>query len=456
MFIAGEYDLALSAAPAVSYNFWQNLMVARAELEKGSEEGADLALIAGKPEEAITQLMALKKFDSAMLIAASMRNCPFAPRTKSVAVKPAEGTDLPFVRTDFQMAEDFGTYVVASKRSLKFALEGKPLLSAACLLTVGDVNGAAWRLLHCGELIWAVEVNRCSESPDTRITDTFTRYAIYNGCAEQIFPTLSNATKRKMAPLVPFEDDDQRNDFYARHGMKTCADYYSEAKKSRGFARSLFLILAGRTLEAAVYTVQCLKAILAAPSFDFADAYKYIELIQDAYVDHPEADPVWQQIIALSLYFAVYNAMWRRYSPVVETMTSAFKDIVSKENIDWLSPRVEELKAVAALTVAARKVTDGIALAGRLGAQAIVASLQGLPPDSVADGGSTVTPRSNGVVSVDLGEPEVIWGVSNLGDKKKPFRLEDQKTTMGLDEALMWFDVTPFSPLPTHKKHVAY
>jgi hypothetical protein len=55
-----------------------------------------------------------------------------------------------------------------------------------------------------------------------------------------------------------------------------------------------------RAQDAAVYTVQCLKAILTALSFDFVDAYKYVELIQDAYIDRPEADLVWKQVIPLS------------------------------------------------------------------------------------------------------------------------------------------------------------
>jgi hypothetical protein len=47
LFIAGEYDLALGAA-AVSYAFWQNLVLARAEIEAGAEERAELMLIAGR------------------------------------------------------------------------------------------------------------------------------------------------------------------------------------------------------------------------------------------------------------------------------------------------------------------------------------------------------------------------------------------------------------------------
>jgi hypothetical protein len=78
-----------------------------------------------------------------MLVTASMRSCSFAPRTKSVTVKPADTAELPFARTDFSKAEDFGVWSIASKRRQKFAMEGKPVLSAAALLTVGDTNGLA-------------------------------------------------------------------------------------------------------------------------------------------------------------------------------------------------------------------------------------------------------------------------------------------------------------------------
>jgi WD40 repeat protein len=453
MFIAGEFDLALAAAPAVSYNFWQNLMTARAELEKGTEEGADLTLIAGKPKEAIGQLVALKKFDSAMLIAASMRTCPFTPRTKSVAVKPAEVKDLPFIRTDFNLAEDFGTYLVASKRSLKFAIEGKPLMSAACLLTVGDVNAAAWRLLHCGELIWAIEVNRCSDQPDSRISDVFAKYAVVHGCAEQIFPTLSTTTKRKMIPLIPFKNDEQRNTFYGRHGMKTATDYLMEAKKVRGFPRALFLVLAGKVTEAAAYAVQCLKTLFSVPSFDFTEAYKFVELVQDVYVDDLTVDPIWKQVVALSYYFALYNAMWRRYAPIVESLVSAFETVVKEADIDWLRPRIPEVKLAAVLTVAAWKLEEGKELAQRFN---VMVEFEGLADSFAVDGGSTVKPRSMGVVPVDLSQVDLRSAVSGTTIIGGAFVLEDEKSTIAWEEALMWFSLTPFSPLPTHAKLMAF
>jgi hypothetical protein len=323
-------------------------------------------------------------------------------------------------------------------------------------LTVGDVNSAAWRLLHCGELIWAVEVNRCSENPDPRITDIFHKYAIFHGCAADIFQHLSNESKRALAPMVPFETEDQRNAFYARHGLKTTMDYLTEAKNARGLARTYFLVLAGRVTEAATHAIQCLRPILAAPSFDFSDAYRYIEGIQDSHVHGMETDPIWKQVIALSYYFAVYNAMWRRYAAILPRLIAALEAIIAEARIEWLEPRLAEAKVAAALGVAAAKAADGRALAERWGMAEQLPELRELRGDAVADGGSTVKSRATGVTPVDLAASGIMWGTPSGVDTRNGFMLEDEKTTMPWDEALMWFEVTPFSPLWTHQKLMVY
>jgi hypothetical protein len=84
-----------------------------------------------------------------------------------------------------------------------------------------------------------------------------------------------------------------------------------------------------------------------------------------------------------------------------------------------------------------------------------LSGLGGLPDDGCADGGSTVKSRATGVVPVNLAEG-IIWGTPGGVDAKKGFVLEDEQTAMSWDEALMWFKITPFSPLSTHQKLMAY
>jgi hypothetical protein len=256
-----------------------------------------------------------------------------------------------------------------------------------------------------------------------------------------------------MVPLIPFRNDEERNAFYARHGMKTTTDYLGEAKKVRGFPRALFLILAGKITEAATYAVQCLKVTLSAPAFDFADAFKFVELIQDVHIDNLEVDPIWKQVIALSYYFASYNAMWRRFAPIVGSLVSALEMIVGEADIDWLRPRIPEVKLAAVLTVASWNIGNGKELAEKLN---VICELDGFDESLRVDGGSTVKPRSMGVVPVDLSQVDPQSTVSGTTIVNGAFVLEDEKSTIAWEEALMWFSLTPFSPLASHAKLVAF
>ncbi|OHT15812.1 hypothetical protein TRFO_13835 [Tritrichomonas foetus] len=462
MFIAGEFDLALSAAPAVGYNFWQNLMIARAAMLKGSEDSAELTLIAGKPRDAIHQFLELHRFDNAMLITAALRETTFLPRTKSVSIKPnpEQSKDLPFMRTDFESASDYGPYIVASKRSIRFAKEGKPLLAAAALLTVGDVSGAAWRLLHCGELMWSVEVARCLEEMDERIYDVLARYCIVNGCADDIFPLLSAKLRRKLAPLVPLADDSARDEFYTKFQMKTSFDYYEEAKRARGAAKVQFLLLCGRQNEAAMLAVQILRAMMAPGPYDYSDAMNVIQLIRNIYVSPEDnKEPIWKEVIALCFYFSVYEAMWRGYDSIIERLVASTEELISENNFEYMKPRIKEMKIAAALALARFNSSFGKAYVEankNIGACETFDGINKLNDNFTIDGGSTVHVLGTGNLPIDLAAPPVMSVCSGLRIDGNIFYLEDGQSAMSQEEAMMWFEVNPFSPLKTHQRLFPY
>lgn len=458
MFIAGEHDAALAAAPAVSYNFWQNLTIARAQMLEGSEQAADLLLVCGKPEEAITEMISLGKFDDAMLVAAAMREQTFTPKRKSVSTKHDDPPPHPpYQRDGFDNAADYGPYLVASQQSHEFAKTGKPLLSAASLLTVGDVIGAAWRLVHCGELMWAVEINKCAEYPDPKIYEIFHRWCVNQGCAEELLPTLNPRMKRLIAPLVPFESDEARLAFYRKAGMKSPNEYLVEAKRVKGFGRIQFLLLAGRVPEAVSEAILRLKTLLNGKSMDFNDALSVLEFVQYAAMPKDMKDNAYYDLVAISYYFAAYKAMWRGYGLIIEYLVKSFEKVVTEKNLAWLSPRVSELKLVCALTLAAGSGKAGKAYASSIGgAFETVKGIQALADDVSVNGGSTVKMRDIGVVPVEISEVKFTSICSGTTIKGGAFFLEDQKSAMSADEAQMWFEVTPFSPLETHTQLMPY
>jgi hypothetical protein len=53
----GEYDRALAAAPAVSFSFWQELMLTRSILLKNDDNVIDFEIIRGKSTNAIHLIM---------------------------------------------------------------------------------------------------------------------------------------------------------------------------------------------------------------------------------------------------------------------------------------------------------------------------------------------------------------------------------------------------------------
>ena len=458
MFIAGEHDVALAAAPAVSYNFWQNLMMARAQMLEGTEEAAEITLVCGKPEEAITKMIALGKYENAMIVAASMRECSFTPKRKSVAVKhEGEPTVPPYRRDGFDDATDYGPYVVASRQSEIFAKQGKPLLSAASLLTVGDVVGAAWRLVHCGELMWAVEINKCSESQDPKIYDIFVRWCISANCAAEVFPSLTARMKRYAAPLVLFESDEARAAFYKKAEMKSPNEYLVEAKRAKGLGKIQFLLLAGKVNEAVAEAITRLKVYFSRPTMNFCEASTVLDLVQFARLNKDAKDNSWYELIACSYYLAAYKAMWRGYSLIIEYLVSCFEKIVSEKGITWLAPRVSELKLVCALTLAKNDSKAGKAYASsNCSSSQAGQGIQSLADNISVDGGSTVKMRDIGVVPVEINELKFSSVCSGKTIRGSTFFLEDPKYVMGGDEAQMWFEVTPFSPLETHEQMMTY
>jgi hypothetical protein len=73
----------------------------------------NLTHIAKKTRDVISQPVALQKFDSGRLIAASLREYLFLLRTKSYSSKASEVKKRALIRPDFSLAVKFGTWKVA-------------------------------------------------------------------------------------------------------------------------------------------------------------------------------------------------------------------------------------------------------------------------------------------------------------------------------------------------------
>jgi len=450
MFICGEFDKALALAPVVGYNFWQSLILARAKMVEGSEEDAELKLIAGMPEDAIKVYTELHQYDSALLVAAAMRQTSFEPESKSFAIEQPPSPEKPYIRTEFTQ-NDYLSYIVASQESTKYGNQGNPLLAAASLLTIGDVVGAVWRLIHSGELIWAIDIAKLTDCFDEKMAFIFCNYCLRNGFINESFDMLSPKIKRSLVTMIPFPSDESRTNFYKQNGFKTISDYLEESKRSRGAASIQFLLLAGRIEDALKSAIAYLKQIMSKKEYNFNDAMTIVNLIKNS-AAHQTKAAIWNDVVAICHYFGIYEALWRGYGAIVSAMLEAFITVIDVNKIEWLKPRVAEMQIAATIALFRYNPADSASFSEKLPIKDSpdITSLKRIKYTQPLSGGSTVKSLGSGLVPIDLESKRCVSICSGKRIEGNVFYLEDRKTTMSYDEALMWFEVNPFSPLPSH------
>jgi hypothetical protein len=315
-------------------------------------------------------------------------------------VKPGKTSSV----VNFETLEDFRLYSSAYRISRQYLLAGKPLLAATALLAVNDTFSAASMLLHCGELLWAVAVG---DSP--LAFEAFARYAIGKGTVPAELP-------RHLVPLIHFDSRASRDAFYRSRNMKSSTEYLQKGRKSRGAARVQLLVLSGEFAEAVDAGLQYLREILAKPAFDFCEAATVCPWLENS------CDPN-AEVVAVSFYLAVYRAMWRGYHQIVAGLTATANSLIALKNITWLAAKSSEMSLASSLTVSSAFCSNG---------------------------GSTIVPISSPGRLISIDAPALISYCSGVLITGEPFILEDGRTAFTRQEALMWFEVTPFSPLPSH------
>ena len=463
MFICGEFDLSLAIAPSVSFDFWQSLLMARERMVETPEEAEELLLIAGKPRDAIDHMINNELYESALLVTASLRERRYKPKTKTVHVKKSpvdEMSSIPFIKDDFQ-SEDYELYSIASKRSMRFALEGQPLISAASLLTVGDVDGAIWRLVHSGEIVWAVDLARATGrfNKYDKITELFFRYCAYNGKGQEAFQLLPNYLKINLMPLLVFPSDSEMNTFYVQNGMKSILEYTNQSKKGTQYSQIQSKMLSGRFDEAIQSIIEILKKIMSDTVFDFNEANKYVDLIRNCASHVDSSKLYWLVAVGLCHYFGLYYAFWHGYGMVAPALFWAFKQIAEATNEEWLLKRIEEASICAGVILSKsnlEKTKEFMNAYNLVDNQEVNAALNVRTNSQNVDGGCTVKSSDPGVNPTDLDFEPMISLCSNELVTGSPFILEDLKSRMTYDEALMFFESSPFSPLRTSRYTIPY
>lgn len=410
MFATGEFDLAVAAAPAVSVNFWIEMMKNRAKLFDDDNQIANYQLLIGDAYGAMDTLMKTNHSDKAFLVSAAQNTDSF----KFITMSTPKGTFYPFrpyIDRHFDDPELFNEYRTASTRADHCLKEGKIYLAASSYLSVGDVVSAEFCLLKHGQTATAFLIDSITKLNNPKVREKFTMLCIQFGLKKEIFGHLTEEEKKKYVVALRFKTAEKKETFFRLIGLKKPAQYFGG---ETGTEKLSNLLLSGKQTKACEFVINAFKSKIRSDYSGVEDLIKLIELADLSLVD----DKFYFPIVSISLYFAIYRAIWKGYQKIFNLLQAKFSCCVNKYEIKWLNNFVTETKNAVDMF---KKSDD----CSRI----------------YYDGYEYLNPKPVGESYDDF----TMYG--------KEYYLEDGVTTLSMEEALMWFDLTPFSPLTFRYRH---
>ncbi|EAY08205.1 hypothetical protein TVAG_308110 [Trichomonas vaginalis G3] len=430
MFVCGEFDKVLAAAPYVSYNFWKSLMESRAKIDE--KNSFIYNIIAGEANSAIDDLANMKDFDGAFLVLSALQNKKIQKPESISVFKESVTEKIPFYSDYNDISQIFDGYEIITNKIKDYKKKGKIFFAAALYLAFGDYISACWLLSYSGESLWAVEIAKKFNYNEDGFWLFHCTRMISQGIIDEAFDLASLKVKKILMLMLKSEQLDQN--FYAKHGLQNQEYYLLQAQHNKSDIKALLYIIGGRTEDGISMLTNKIQKILSEKIFDFVEFEKLIEILERV----PTPTPL---IIALSYYKAIYKALWLGFIVIIPGLIQCFLEEVNDSNLEFLKCRVEEVGRISSLCT--RRVTStNIRLRN-------IKQVHSKEPITF-DGGRTVNAYSGGFPNIDA-EMDLV-SIFNTRPTESFFFLEDKTSFMLKTEALKWFSVTPFSPVRSHQR----
>jgi WD40 repeat protein len=412
MFAAGEYDLAVAAAPAVSHGFWSEMVKNRAKLLELPKDIAKCMLMSGLIHDALKLLLETGSPDSAFLVAAAQRMGYFGKNQVKAVQQERKPIDRPYRDDQFLSAQSYTEYTVASERARWHLSAGEVYMAAASYMSIGDVISAELLLLRHRQVIPGYMIDKMMNVRNPQVRNRFAILAIRNRLHDEVFGTLGDDEKEKMAIVINFTDRSARLSFYQKHNMRAPEEYERVGDAVAPLQKLQGLFLAGKRDEAVHFYLEFAKQNLGT---DFVAVREMTQLVEIGNIESIDTKTL-SQVVSVSLYFAVYAAMWKGYVKIGDQLQKRICSVAA--GIQWFGPFLAE-------------ATKAFSIFG-----------------DPRNGAKILEPGHKLLNLKKLGspyDPERKYGHS--------YTLDDGMTTMPIESALMWFECTPFSPVTLNVRH---
>ncbi|XP_043089737.1 WD repeat-containing protein 17 isoform X1 [Puntigrus tetrazona] len=464
----GEWEKALSVAPGVSMKYWKKLMQRRADqlMQEGNDDVIPYCIATGEVKKLVNFFTSRGQLKEAVLVAqGACEGNIHGPQITSI--NHAANSDNDNIEKYCGML-----HRVCKELAEWYFQDGRAVLAACCHLAVDNAELAMASLIRGNELELAVCVGTVlgeSASKATHYvlellarkymtTATCFPSVAYRDLAARLLQIIPD-NEILLAKLCAFYPGSSAeiNDLHEKCGLPTieeCKDL-AESAHAEGeiFQTVKYYLLSAEPEKALLIGITYVKEQLSSPDWMVDSVYHILDLLSYIRTDRlilPKCSEERNELLILCGYIGALLAIGRQYSSIVPALYEYTSQLLKRREVAvplQIEQLSVELDAWRACTHSLKVADDALynppseaqkkeysQLLSRMSEEPIK-GLEG--PDYVT--GSNLPSHSDVQISCFTG----------LRIQGPAFFLEDGKSAISLNDALMWAKVNPFSPLGT-------
>ncbi|XP_077135646.1 WD repeat-containing protein 17 isoform X5 [Ranitomeya variabilis] len=464
----GEWDKALSVAPGVSMKYWKKLMQRRASqlIDEENDDVIPYCIATGDVKKLVNFFTSRGQLKEALLVAqAACEGNILSSHAPVTTASPAHGNNI----------EDYNELLhrVSAELAEWYFQDGRAVLAACCHLAVDNIELAMANLIRGNELELAVCVGTVIGEGATQATQ-YALELLARKCmtVTTCFPSPGyRDLATDLLRMIPDNDlflvklcafypgcSAEINDLHSKCNLPSTEECAQLAENCHGdgdiFQAVKYYLLSSEPEKALPVGIDYVKEQISTCEWTLDSICPILDLLSyirtERLVLH-KCSEFRNELLILCGYIGALLAIRRHYTSIVPALYEYTSQLLKRREVSvplQIEQLSVELDAWRAFTVSTSKSGDDLPYTPPTEIQrkiypSIVEKIKEEPikgltgPDYVT--GSNLPSHSDVHVSC----------LTGLRIQGPVFFLEDGKSAISLNDALMWAKVNPFSPLGT-------
>ncbi|KAM5264681.1 WD repeat-containing protein 17 isoform 3-T3 [Ctenodactylus gundi] len=465
----GEWDKALSVAPGVSVKYWKKLMQRRADqlIQEDKDDVIPYCIAIGDVKKLVTFFMARGQLKEALLVAQAA--CEGNMQTSHVPVPKGASS------ADDSCREDFNELLHKVSKELAewYFQDGRAVLAACCHLAVDDIELAMAYLLRGNELELAVAVGTVlgeSAAPATHLAlELLARKCMmipmcfpsvgYRDLAADLLLMIPD-NELHLVKLCAFYPGcrEEINDLHEKCKLPRVeeCEHLAEAAREDGsvFEIIKYYLLSQEPEKALPIGIGFVKECISNSNWTLDTIYPILDLL--SYIRTEKlllhtCTEARNELLILCGYIGALLAIRREYQSIVPALYEYTSQLLKRREVSIplkIEHLSEELDAWRACTPSTNPSLEEPPYTPPSDSQRTVYEtlLKRLKEEPLKGTIGTHYVSGSNLPSHSDAHISCLTGLKIQGPV---FFLEDGKSAISLNDALMWAKVNPFSPLGT-------